>query len=89
MGVEQIILGHTLHQLVFDFHHVLAGGDAGAIADAALSAWTTRDEALLTKAAGFTRLTSTRGQRWEGAAAALLTQAPANVHQTIAALQAR
>ena len=34
MGVEQEILGHKLHQLVFHLDHIFAGGDAGAIADA-------------------------------------------------------
>nr|GFC26768.1 putative LOV domain-containing protein [Tanacetum cinerariifolium] len=33
MGVEEIILGHELHQFVFHFNNVLARGDSGAVAD--------------------------------------------------------
>ncbi|MNF78747.1 hypothetical protein D3C84_609400 [compost metagenome] len=33
MGVEQVILGHELHQFILDLDHILAGRDAGAVAD--------------------------------------------------------
>ena len=33
MGVEQELPGYELHQLFLDFHHILAGRDAGAVAD--------------------------------------------------------